>query len=135
MVVMKYRYGGDRVRLLDNANLPYLATGRFALDILLGKNPSLVDAHEIYVEESDHSKWVEYLESQGARKTVELPSLKLIVRSSLRPLNNGPGRTVSLETLAEDIGLMCPRYFKAREEAVREIIPELYKLVMTLEPV
>lgn len=119
--------------LLVGADLPYLATGRLGLDFLLGNDPSVVDTFEIYVESSTQKQWQRYLIDQGARLTGEGPDIKIFVVPSLKPVQNSH-KAVNIETLAQDIGYMCPRYFNSRREEVQRKIPELHSRVTSLAP-
>ncbi len=129
---MWFEYDGNRYQLLEGAGLPYLATGRFGLDLLLDYEPAAADSHEIYIPQSAAKQWKHYLKTNGVQPTTELPNLKLFLVPSLQPLNGSGGKIVNQKKLAEDICLMCPRYFAARQETVRKKLPALAARVTAL---
>ncbi len=127
---MRY-YAQDPYSVLQESGLPYVATERFALDQLLGRDVKKIDRYIVYIRPEDEEKWKEYLSDRAVPRDL-LPNLLL------HPTENedilGDSHLVPLEVLARDLGRMAPRYFTLRHREIWQKAPQLYAKILQFYP-
>lgn len=121
----------DPYKVLTESGLPYVATERFALDQLLGRQVKNIDQYVVYIRTEDQDRWKGYLRDR-ATEVDSLANLFLYLRDDDKLFQNGP--VVPIEILARDIARMAPRYFTRHHKEISEKAPAFYAKILELYP-